>query len=148
MKKIIITIIISLLNIFLLGCDNTLYHWQFRKSFSEVQKISIIYIETEIGAYEYVNIPPIKIIESSQYETFYEEIQNMEMTKKFRVELDHPSKYCFLIEYSNDDYCILSEFGSGFVYYDERFDILVFEYGKLDFNKDAFTALLNKYLEN
>ena len=147
MKKII-SLICSFVILCFCGCDTKIYHWQFRKSFSEVQKISIIYIETEIGAYEYVNIPPIKIIESSQYETFYEEIQNMEMTKKFRVELDHPSKYCFLIEYSNDDYCILSEFGSGFVYYDERFDILVFEYGKLDFNKDAFTALLNKYLEN
>lgn len=70
------------------------------------------------------------------------------MTKKFRTELDHPRDYCFVIDYGNNNYCILSNFGSGYIYYSEQIERMDFEYKKLDFNKEEFITLLNKYLNN
>lgn len=145
MKRIFI---IFLIIIFLCGCDDRIYYWNFRKNYSEIQEISIIKIAEYKSPYQVINEHKIKIIDNSQYENFYNEINNMKMKKIFRTELDHPSNYCFLISYDDKNYCILSEFGSGYFYYNDSYNTLDFEYGDLDFDKVEFSNLLNKYLED
>jgi len=150
MKKAIIIFVFIFNLILLTACDNKIYHWQFNKDVIEIQKISIINLDINerFPSDTIVNSPPIKVIESSEYETIYEEIQNLEMTKMLRFEFDYPNGYSFLIDYGNDYYCVLAVNGSGYIYYSEEANALVFNYKKLDFKEEAFIALINKYLED
>lgn len=154
MKKILETITLSILSItillsmFLYGCDTNIYHWQFEKSVSEVQQISIIYID-DYYAEDILNLPPIKTIEKSEYENLYNEIKNIGMKKiVIGFELNSPRKYCFLIDYGNGDYCIISEFASGNLHYYKDRNELVYLYAKLEFiDGEAYAFLVNKYLD-
>ena len=145
MKKIFLILLTMCL--FLCGCDNTIYHWEFKKPVSEVQEISIIYIDG-YSSNEVINTQPIKIIESSEYKNFYNEIQSLQMKKLFKMEFDTPNNYCFLIRYDNEHYCILSVLGSGYIEPYEDGTILTLYWEKLDFNREDFENLINKYLNS
>lgn len=131
----------------LYGCNKT-YKWEFEKDLSEIKQISIINIDGRKSAYEIVNIPAIKVVDNSKHEEFYNQIQNIKMTKKIKMELEYPRNYCFLIDYGNNSYCVLSEIGSGYIDYDEEYGVLSFGCGKLDFEKGTFYALVDKYLNS
>ena len=141
--------LILTLSLSLCGCNKT-YNWEFRKPSSEVKQISIIYFENQIdNERDIINIPPISKIDKSYADTLYEEITNLCMKERFlSMELAFPYGYCFLIDYGNDDYCILSVEGSGYIYYDEKYEVLVSESKDFIFNEEEFMDLINKYLNN
>ena len=151
MKKVVFLLLtFVLLSVVFVGCNTKVYHWEFEKDVSDVQQISIIYIGEmkNYGMKEIVNLSPIKVIDKSQHENFYEEIKEIKMNKKFRVEIDYPyGDYCFLIDYGNDFYCVLSAFGSGYIFNNDN-GYYDFRYGKLDFEQESFEILLNWYLEH
>ena len=142
MKKIISLILLSC--IFLCGCKSKTYYWEFEKPLTEVQKISIVYIDRNIvSAHLTPNIPAIKYLETSQYEEFYNEILTLKMTGQFGTELIYPSGYCFLIDYgNNEDYCIISSRGSCYLYYDKELDCRGAVCPCLDFDKEVFNFFI------
>ena len=144
--KRVFAIFLLMLTLFLCGCNKT-FSWKFKKTSSEVEQISIIKIETHLhNAEEIINIPPIKKIEKLHANEFYEDILNLKMKESFRMELPFPQGYCFLIDYGNYEYCILSTTGSGYIYHDEESKILINEPTDFIFNEEEFLNLLNKYL--
>lgn len=127
-------------------CNET-YNWEFKHTSSEVQQISIINIETHLhNAEEILNIPPIKTIEQVNAEEFYDEIINLGMKKRFNMELPFQHRYCFIIDYGNNEYCILSYTGSGYIYYDEESKSMINETTDYIFDNEEFKKILNKYL--
>ena len=141
--------IILTLSLSLSGCNKT-YTWEFRKPSSEVKQISIIYIETHLhNEKDIINLPPIAEIDKLYADTLYEEITNLCMKERFlSMERAFPYGYCFLIDYGNDDYCILSAKGSGYIYYHEKYKVLTNESTNYIFNEEEFSALIDKYLNN
>lgn len=145
MRKIISVILLSC--IFLCGCESETYYWEFERPVTEVQNISIVVLDGDIyTVYDVLNAPAVMYLEASQYEEFYNEIQTIEIRLLPRVELDLPKGYCFLIDYGNNDYCILSLNGSGYILYDENDNFVNFKYMKLSFYSEYFYSLLRKYL--
>ena len=149
MKRIIIIyVLILILSVFLCGCSRT-YNWEFRKDSSKAIQVSIINIETHLhNAEDIINIPPIKIVEVININELYDGILNLKMKKRFNMEPPFPSGYCILICYDNNEYCILSTIGSGYIYYDEESESLIVESTDLVFNKEDFLNILNKYLKD
>lgn len=147
MKRLFRVLLLTL-SLSLCGC-NKIYFWEFEKAASEVKQISIIYIETHLhNAEEIVNISPEKIINVSLVNEFYQEVTNLKMEQTFNMELPFSIGYCFLIDYGNNNYCILSIKGSSYVYYDEATRMLVNESTDMVFNNEDFLSLLNKYLKD
>lgn len=146
MKRIVIIFMLVPI-LFLFGCSKV-YKWEFEKPSSAIKQISIIYIETHLyNTEEIINIPPVKLIDSNQNSEFYEEINKLTMKNMFHMEPLFPHGYCFLIDYGNDEYCILSIQGSGFIYYDENSNSFINDSVDLAFNNDEYSKLLDKYLE-
>ena len=143
-----LAIFVLVLSMFLCGCSRT-YNWKFKNESSEVIQVSVIDIETHPrNAYDIINIPPLKILEGININELYEDILNLEMKSGFFMEPPFPSGYCILIYYENYKYCILSTWGSGYIYYDEESKSLIYESTQLVFNKEDFLNILNKYLED
>ena len=144
----IIIIYVLILSIFLCGCSRT-YNWEFRKDSSEVIQVSIIYIEYHLhNAEDIINLPPIKIVEVININELYDDVLNLKMKTRFHMEPPFPSGYCILICYDNNEYCILSTKGSGYIYYNEESESLSYEPIDLMFNKEDFLNIVNKYLKD
>ena len=147
MKRIII-IYVLILSIFLCGCSRT-YNWEFRKDSSEAIQVSIIYSEYTLhSAEEIINLPPIKIVEVININELYDDVLNLKMKTIFHMEPLRPFGYCILICYDNDEYCILSTEGSGYIYYNEKYESLSYRSIDLVFNKEDFLNIVNKYLKD
>lgn len=145
MKKIFLLIVFMLT---LVGCDDNVYYWNFKKNYTEIKEISIIKIDEYKSSYQVISEQRIKIIDNSQYENFYNDIQNMKMKKTPLQQFVYPNNYCFLITYDDKNYCILSEYGSGYLHYNDEDNRFGFEYRKLDFDEVEFLNLLIKYLDD
>ena len=143
MKNILKTLLSILLIMVLFGCDRKTYYWHFEQSISEIEKISIMYIETfRTTKFEYYT--QIKVIDPLHYENLYNDIMEIEMKK--RDAMCHPTGYCFVINYKNGNDCFLSVKGSGYMCYNEENEEFSFWYGKLMFDEYSYIFVLNKYL--
>ena len=143
MKNILKTLLSILLIMVLFGCDRKTYYWHFEQSISEIEKISIMYIENfRTNKFEYYT--QIKVIDPLHYENLYNDIMEIEMKK--RDAMCHPTGYCFVINYKNGACCFLSVTGSGHTHYYEKYEKFDFCYGKLMFDRRSYILVLNKYL--
>ena len=100
MKKICLFVIA--LTLFLTGCDNQIYNWSFDYSTEDIQEIKIIKFD------ENEEYTVIKNIGSELFSQVYSDIQSIEM-ERYGFNLSHPSGYCFLILYNNNDYDIIAK---------------------------------------
>ncbi len=150
MKKILI--ILLTMSIFLCGCDNTIYHWEFKKPVSEVKQISIVNLD-EYSIYDIEDINellPLKVLDNSCINDIYAEITALEMISYLLPGMEplRPRGNCFLIDYGNNkDYCIISSNINGYLYYKEEKSSLYFRASYRHCrNVEDFEYLLNKYL--
>ena len=133
--------------ILFVGCFNE-HYWQFNKALSDVAHISIIYLETHKLTEDIISTPSEKEVNLIYFDEFYNEVENMKMKSRFAMKLESPSGYCFLIDYgNNEDYCVISQIGSGNIFKSERGDFLEYESTDYIFDKEEFSSLINKYLE-
>ena len=152
MKKIFL--ILLTICLFLAGCDNTIYQWEFKKPVSAVKQILIINFD-EYNIYQINDINellPLKVLDRSCINDIYAEIITLEMVKYKLpgMEPPRPRGNCFLIDYENSkDYCIISSDINGYLYYKEGESYLYFRADYLHCNNEKdFENLINKYLNS
>ncbi len=128
MKKILIILLFAF-SLLLCGCNK---HWEFTKPYTEIESISIIYIEEGLGSRkecaDILNLPHLKEIDESLYEELYEDIISLEIPwYRYIVTAPAvPEGFCFLIDYGNDYYCLLASISSGYIYYENN--ELIYDY--------------------
>lgn len=136
MKKIFLLLIFMLL---LVGCNNTIYHWEFNYSYQEVNQIMIIEIIDDL---DYKEIQEIDLFLA---EELYNDIMNIEM-KRYGTNLSSLSGKCFLIVFENGEYDIISKTESKHYKYNNG-EILGYN-SWLYCDENEFNELINKYLSN
>lgn len=136
MKKIFLLLIFMLL---LVGCNNTIYHWEFNYSYEEVNQIMIIEIIDDL---DYKEIQEIDLFLA---EELYNDIMNIEM-KRYGTNLSSLSGKCFLIIFENGEYDIISKTESKHYKY-KNGEILGYN-SWLYCDENEFNELINKYLNN
>ncbi|MBQ8393469.1 MAG: hypothetical protein IJX51_06835 [Clostridia bacterium] len=143
--KRIIAIAFILLMIFSVGCDDTIYHWNFEYDYTEVVEISIIEAigpTNNKGPMEYEVLAQLDL---SVAEDLMKDIENIEY-KKYAFNPADITGLCFLIEFNNGSYDIISyREPMHFIYTGDNDEINgYFSYFECD--KEIFDEIINKYL--
>ena len=132
MKKLYL-LFIFLITIF--GCDRKLYYWEFEQSYKEVRQIKIIEI---IDGSDYIEKKQISLDFTQE---IYYDITNIAM-KRYGTNLSHPMGNCFVIEFNNGEYDIISQKEPKHFRYDD--DEIKGYNSWLYFEKDDFTLICAK----
>ena len=119
--------------------------WYFEKAYTDVKKISLIYVNENINFDEIIKKEAIKIINNECADDIYNDVMNLKQDNIIRFTFSEPYGYCVLIDYGNEYYCIISQEGSGVINYDIKYDDYIFSYSKIGFDKESFEIFINKY---
>lgn len=142
-KKIFIVFLCMSLS--LLSSCTVKRKWCFEKPYTDVKKISLIYVNENINSEEIIKKEAIKIIENEYADDIYKDVLNLKQDDLIRFTFSEPYGYCVLIDYGNEYYCIISQKGSGVINYDIKYDAYIFSYSKIGFDKESFEIFINKY---
>ena len=101
MKKLCLLLVI--LALFITGCDKKIYHWEFDYSETRIVEIKIV----EFSDYYQNEYTVLKEIDREHFAELYSDIQKLEMTR-YAFNLSHPVGRCFLINFENGEYDVIS----------------------------------------
>ena len=146
--------LLSLLLLTLVGCDNNVYHWEFRYDYEQIMEIKIIEFDddvlfddsniVEISEFKYKFI---KNVDCKLFKEITDGITGLEMKKDYRYVFNYPFPYgvCFLIVYHSGEYEVISQDGPAvFIRNDES--KMCHYFSRLCFDENEFSDLINKYL--
>lgn len=137
MKKI--CLLLAIIIVLFSGCDSSVYNWKFDYDIEQIKEIKII----EISNFYEHEYSVVKDISYEQFSQICDDIMNIEM-KKYGVNLSHPTGYCILIIFDNDEYDIIaSKESKRFRYQDGE---IVAYNTWLDSDDSQFKKIIHKYL--
>jgi len=142
MKKTITVLCIALFSLFISGCDDTIYHWEFQQDQSEIIGLYIVDAETS------KEFEIIKEIPLEKKEELINDITNIEY-KKYGWDPHDANGTCFVIKYRNEEYDIISWIEPSHYYWKE-YDgerRLTGYISWLECDKNEFEQLIKKWNE-
>ena len=142
MKKITSFIALLCLAFGLSSCyDKTVYHWKFEQSDNNVSKITIVDISNNSDEETYIILKEINI----EYESaLFNDIQSINMYRYYGDPLT-PSGHSIIIEFSNGEYDVISQFEPTHAKYDSN-GVVRNYISWLYFDSAEYEKLIIKYL--
>jgi len=146
MKKTITVLCIALFSLFISGCDDTIYHWEFQYDYTEVVGISIIEANGPTNNEGPMEYDVLAQLDLSVAEVLMKDIENIEY-KKVAFNPADITGLCFLIEFDNGSYDIISFVEPMHFIYTADNDKINGYFSYFECDKEFFDAIINKYLQ-
>ena len=134
--KLLFSVLILLLLMFICACDNSIHYWNCDQPWENVISIKIVDAK---DAYVYTVISELS---DDQAKELYYDIENLQM-ERYYGSLRTPHGICFLIEFKNGDYDIISEYEQVHCRHEEG--RIMGYHSWLRADEESWESIINKY---